>query len=81
VTDRVGEARGRVWTYAGTAAARERLAHGLRTGAAVVSHAYASGVDEGFRRLGPAQHAAFRASTDPLPPGCAPLALERVDLP
>lgn len=81
VTGQVAEARGRVWAYAGTAAARERLAKGVRAGSAVVSREYLDDVEHGFRRLGAEQLAAYRSSTDPLPPGCEALSLERIDLP
>lgn len=81
VSDRVAEARGRVWTYVGSAAGRERLARGRRAGALLVSQEYRDDVEHGFRRLGDDQLAAFRASTDPPPAGCAVVALERVELP
>ncbi|ADB48594.1 gamma-glutamylcyclotransferase family protein [Conexibacter woesei] len=81
VTELVAEARGRVWAYVGSAAGRARLAAGLRDGRALVSREYLDDVEDGFRRLGDEQLAAYRASTDPPPPGCAVVALERVDLP
>lgn len=81
VTELVAEARGRVWTYVGSAAGRARLADGLRAGRALVSQEYLDDVEHGFRRLGTAQLAAYRASTDPPPPGCEVVALERIDLP
>lgn len=73
--------RGRVWAYAGRADARERLARGVREGSAVVSQEYVDDVEHGFRRLGGDQLARYRATTDPLPPGCERLSLERIDLP
>lgn len=81
VTELVAEARGRVWAYAGSAAGRARLREGVRSGRAVVSRAYRDQVEAGFRALGPAALAAYRASTDSPPDGCATLDLERVDLP
>ncbi|MDO8211322.1 gamma-glutamylcyclotransferase family protein [Conexibacter sp. CPCC 206217] len=72
--------RARVWAYAGRSDARERLARGVREGRAVVSQEYVDDVEHGFRRLGGDQLARYRATTDPLPPGCERLSLERIDL-
>jgi hypothetical protein len=70
---------GRVWTYIGTAAARERLERARERGAAVVDRAYFDTVRDGFAQLGPAELERFDASTDspPLPM----TALRRVDMP
>lgn len=81
VTAAVAEARGRVWAYVGSRAGRARLARGLRERRAVVSQEYLDDVEHGFRQLGDGQLDAYRASTDPLPPGCEALSLERIDLP
>ncbi len=81
VTDAVERPRGRVWAYVGSRAARARLARGLRERRAVVSQEYVDDVEHGFRRLGDGALAAYRASTEPLPPGCEALSLERIDLP
>lgn len=81
VTELVARARGRVWAYVGSEAARARMAEGLRAGRALVSQEYVDDVEDGFRRLGDHQLAAFRASTDPPPPGCEVVSLERIDLP
>jgi len=79
VTEHVDDPPGRVWAYLGSAAGRERFAHGAREGRLVVARSYVEGVQEGFRALGPDEHAAFLASTDF---GGVPVAaLERVDLP
>ncbi len=81
VTAAIEQPRGRVWAYAGSSAARARLARAVRARRAVVSQEYVDDVEHGFRRLGDGQLDAYRASTDPLPPGCEPLSLERIDLP
>ena len=81
VTERIAGARVRVWTYVGSAAGRARLARGLRERRALVSRDYRDGVERGFRALGDGALAAYRASTDPPPPGCEVVALERVELP
>lgn len=81
VTGLVAEARGRVWAYAGSAAGRARLETGVRSGSAAVSRAYREHVEAGFRALGADELAAYHASTDPPPDGCATLDLERVELP
>lgn len=81
VTEQVAGAQGRVWTYAGSAAGRARLARGVREGRALVSREYADDVEHGFRTLGPEALAAYRASTDPPPPGCQVVSLQRIDLP
>lgn len=81
VTSRVTGARGRVWTYVGSAAGRARLAQGLREGRALISSEYRDDVEHGFRALGTAALHAYRASTDPPPPGVEVVSLERIDLP
>lgn len=72
---------GRVWTYVGSAAGRGRLEQGVREGRALVSREYADDVEHGFRALGDDAFAAYRASTDPPPPGCEVVSLQRIDLP
>lgn len=81
VTALVGEARGRVWAYTGSAAGRARLDAGLRSASAAVSRAYREQVEAGFRALGDGALDAYHASTDPPPDGCVTLDLVRVDLP
>lgn len=76
-----GRLPGRVWTYVGSAAGRGRLARGVRERRALVSREYLDDVEHGFRALGDEAFAAYRASTDPPPPGCAIVSLERIDLP
>jgi gamma-glutamylcyclotransferase (GGCT)/AIG2-like uncharacterized protein YtfP len=81
VSEQIAEARGRMWAYVGSAAGRERFARSVHARSAVVSQEYIDDVEHGFRRLGDQQLARYRATTDPLPPGCEALSLERVDLP
>lgn len=81
VTEQVAGLRGRVWTYVGSAAGRERLARGVRDGRALISREYLDDVEHGFRALGDDALAAYRASTDPPPPGVEVVSLERIDLP
>lgn len=81
VTALVTPARGRVWTYVGSADGRARLREGRRRGALLISQEYADDVEDAFRRLGDDALAAYRAGTDPPPPGCEIVALERIDLP
>ena len=70
---------GRVWTYIGTAAARERFERGRERGTAVVDRTYFDRVRDGFAQLAPRELERFDASTDPPP---APMtALRRVDTP
>lgn len=70
---------GRVWTYRGSAAGRDRLRRGRSEGRAVVSRDYLEKVRRGFAALGPEHESAFAASSclDDLPV----MELERVDLP
>lgn len=72
---------GRVWTYVGSADGRGRLERGVRERRALVSREYLDDVEHGFRALGDDALAAYRASTDPPPPGCEVVSLERIDLP
>lgn len=81
VTAHVAEARGTVWAYVGSAAGRARLQAGRRTARLAISRDYRDGVEARFRALGAGALAAFCASTDPPPDGCAVLDLERIDLP
>jgi hypothetical protein len=76
-----GDLPARVWTYVGSAAGRGRLEQGVREGRALVSREYVDDVEHGFRTLGGDAFAAYRASTDPPPPGCEVVSLERIDLP
>jgi len=70
---------GRVWAYRGSREGRARLDAGVAAGTAVIQRSYLDHVDDGFRRLGPAEHDHFLASSalDGLPL----LDLERVDIP
>ena len=54
-----------MWAYVGSAAARERLAAGRRTGTAVIDAGYVRTVEAGFAALGAAERAACRPSLDP----------------
>ncbi len=65
VSDRVAAGGARVWAYLGMAAARERLAEGRRTGAAVIDAGYVRTVEAGFAALGEDELAAVRASLAP----------------
>lgn len=69
---------GRVWTYAGTADARDRCERGLAGGNLVVSGDYLTLVDAGFAALGEHALARYRASTDD--PPCPVMPLRRVDV-
>jgi hypothetical protein len=53
VSDRVDAGGARVWTYVGTAEGRERLALGLRSGAAVIDAGYLESVSAAFATLDP----------------------------
>ena len=75
VTGRLEDPPGRVWAYVGSAAGRARFAQGPT----VVARAYLDAVQGAFRRLGPAEHRAFLASTDF--DGVPVVGLERVELP
>jgi gamma-glutamylcyclotransferase (GGCT)/AIG2-like uncharacterized protein YtfP len=65
VSDRVAAGGARVWAYIGTAAARERLAEGRRTGTAVIDAGYVRTVEAGFGALGDGELAPVRASLVP----------------
>lgn len=71
---------GRVWAYVGSAAGRARLRHAVAGGRALIDRGYLIAVARAFDRLGAAELAAFHASTDAPPAGCAVAPLERVDL-
>jgi cation transport regulator ChaC len=58
---------GRVFTYVGTEAARERCRRGLAAGDCFVSRDYVSGVQRAFAALGEEASAEFDHTTDPLP--------------
>jgi hypothetical protein len=58
---------GRVFTYVGTKAARERCRQGLADGDCFVSRDYVGGVRTAFERLAPGAPAEFDRTTDPLP--------------
>ncbi len=60
VTELIEGAEGRVWAYFGSPEGRRRR----HEGEAVISRAYLEGVEDGFRRLGDAEHRAFRESTE-----------------
>ncbi len=79
VTELIDAPPGRTWAYVGSAAGRRRRADGERARAAVVQRAYLDGVRASFAALGPAELAAFDASTDA--PSCPVAELRRVDLP
>jgi gamma-glutamyl AIG2-like cyclotransferase len=64
VTAAADPAPGRVWAYVGSAEGRDRLVAGIAAGRAVAQRAYLDRIDAAFRELGPAQHAAFLASSD-----------------
>jgi len=80
VTDDVTDtSSGKVWTYVGTADARQRYESGLVRGRAVISRAYYDAVLRDFASLGADAVAEYTASTDP--PACPIRELERMDLP
>lgn len=58
---------GRVFTYVGLAAARERCRQGAAEGNVFVSSDYAAGVRRAFEQLAPGALAEFDRTTDPLP--------------
>jgi hypothetical protein len=70
---------GRVWAYAGSAAAVARFELGRGTGRAMVHRRYYESVRDDFACVGPGALAEFNQSTDP--PPCPLIDLERVDLP
>lgn len=61
------EVEGRVFTYVGLGAARERCRHGVGAGDIFVSRDYAVSVRLAFERLGQRALAEFDRTTDPLP--------------
>jgi hypothetical protein len=65
VSERVAAGGARVWTYIGSAEARERLADGVRLGTAVIDAGYLRLVQEGFSALGGAEQRAARDSLRP----------------
>jgi hypothetical protein len=66
-----GTARGRVFTYVGLDAARERCRRGAAAGDVFVSRDYVAGVRSAFERLAPVALPEFDHTTDPLPfPEC-----------
>lgn len=79
VTGQIDGVEGRVWTYRGSAAGRERLRRGRAEDRAVVSRDYLAKVHAGFRGLGQEEYEAFLGSSDL--DGLPELDLERVDLP
>jgi len=68
----------RVWTYAGSAAGRERLRSGVAAGTAVIDANYLDGVRDGFALLGEPEHRACAGSLDP--GGLPVVALRRHEL-
>ncbi len=79
VSDRASAGGATVWAYIGSAAARERLTMGRRTGTALIDAGYVRTVEAGFAMLGDAELAACRRS---LEPGDLPVAeLTRHELP
>ena len=64
VTDAVTQALGRVWAYVGSSEGRARFSMAVEQGRAVVSREYLTGVEQGFRALGPAEYRAFRRNSD-----------------
>ena len=77
VTAAIADPPGRVWAYVGSEAGRARLRRGAELGRAVVTRGYMQAVETGFAALGPAERAAFAASTDWS--GACVADLERVD--
>jgi hypothetical protein len=65
VSDRVDAGGARVWTYAGTADGRERLAEGRRTATAVIGAGYLRAVRRAFAALGQSECQASQESLDP----------------
>lgn len=62
-----GDVAGRVFTYVGLDAARERCRRGIEEANAFVSRDYAATVRRAFERLAPDALAEFDRTTDPLP--------------
>lgn len=64
VTGSVTGVEGRVWTYLGSEAGRERLRRGRASGLAVVSKDYLEKVHDGYRALGGVHYERFLASSE-----------------
>jgi len=64
VTEEIDGVDGRVWTYRGKQAGRERLRRGMAEGRVVVSREYVERVRGGFEALGEAEQRAFAESSD-----------------
>ena len=79
VTSRADPCGARVWAYLGRPEARARCAEGRRRGTAVVARAYADAVRAAFAARGPAELAAYEAST--AAPGMPLADLERIEVP
>ena len=80
VTERIADPpEGPVFAYVGSEAGRARLRHGLTAGTAVVSDAYRSAVESGFKRLGSHEWWRYRDSTEEH--SFPVLPLDRVDVP
>lgn len=73
-----GGPEGTVWTYVGSAAARQRYERGHAVDRAVVSREYHDGLRDGFASLGDRAVATFEATTDA--PACPIRELTRIDL-
>jgi hypothetical protein len=65
VSDRVPAGGARVWVYAGSAAARERLRGARRDGLAVIDATYLRAVEAAFAVLGAGELARCRSSLEP----------------
>jgi hypothetical protein len=65
VSDHVDASGARIWTYVGSSGGRERLAQGLRAGAAVIDGGYLRSVQTAFAKLGQHEYRAAQASLLP----------------
>jgi len=79
VSGQIDGLHGRIWTYVGSAAGRERLRRGREERCAVISRDYLEKVRAGFRGLGEEEELAFADSS--MLDGLPVWDLERVDLP
>ena len=79
VSGQIDGVEGRVWTYVGSAAGRERLRRGREERCAVISRDYLEKVRAGFRGLGEEEQLGFAESS--MLDGLPVWDLERVDLP
>lgn len=79
VTTSIENPPGRVWSYTGSTAGRERLRAGSVEGRVVVSRDYLEAVHAAFRALGGSEHEQLLASSDL--DGPPVWDLQRVDLP